>query len=870
MAKCSQCHENEAMFYLHRTDSGETERLCARCAWERKEPQLENFFVQAGVNEHNIDEFTEQNNRLIASLGDMASEFLSQIPGDLPTQLLKAGEALRAAQEAAAAKGDPAADSSAGEGTDMMLPAEVEEEDDESEGEEAEDPSSKPPSQPFVFGDMGQFWKMLQGSDGGNFNEMMNRILGDMQAMMLGGEEGLMAVGTGGEADPAKEEERRRAAGRRGRVNSSGRQPKKLKYLDQFGRNLTLAAEEGELDPLIGREKELNRVIQILNRRTKNNPVLLGEPGVGKSAIANGLAERIAAGAVPVKLQDMQVYLVDMTALVAGTQFRGQFEARMKGLVDEAKSCGNIILVIDELHNIMGAGDAEGSMNAANILKPALASGEIRILGATTLKDYRRFIERDSALERRFQQVIIDEPDQVETVVILKGLRPLYEKHHHVIIPDPILEYAVSLAERYITERFQPDKSVDLIDEAGSQANLNNSALVELMRQIEDLDSEVDSVRRELATYKVNSNEPDDHYYELTAKERMLGMQIEDLRGKLAEVEPVTLTREDIAAVVEMWTGIPVRKITESEAERLAKLEDRLHERVIGQDRAVSALARAIRRHRAGLGKRGKPASFIFVGPTGVGKTELVKALAEVLFADEKNLIRLDMSEYMEAHTVSKLIGSPPGYIGYDESGQLTEKVRRNPYSVLLFDEIEKAHADVFNMLLQILDDGRLTDSHGRVVDFSHTVVVLTSNAGTSIRATSFGFSEQKSAADERIHAVLKETFRPEFLNRIDEIVIFDELSREEIREIAALMIKQVNKSLENRKLTLVVTDAALDYLAAEGYSREYGARPLRRTIQRMVEDPLADKIIAGELEGKIGVSVDYSPEENKLIFDSL
>ncbi|NLZ69830.1 MAG: ATP-dependent Clp protease ATP-binding subunit, partial [Clostridiaceae bacterium] len=488
----------------------------------------------------------------------------------------------------------------------------------------------------------------------------------------------------------------------------------------------------------------------------------------------------------------------------------------------------------------------------------------------TTLKDYRRFIERDSALERRFQQVIIDEPDQVETVVILKGLRPLYEKHHHVIIPDPILEYAVSLAERYITERFQPDKSVDLIDEAGSQANLNNSALVELMRQIEDLDSEVDSVRRELATYKVNSNEPDDHYYELTAKERMLGMQIEDLRGKLAEVEPVTLTREDIAAVVEMWTGIPVRKITESEAERLAKLEDRLHERVIGQDRAVSALARAIRRHRAGLGKRGKPASFIFVGPTGVGKTELVKALAEVLFADEKNLIRLDMSEYMEAHTVSKLIGSPPGYIGYDESGQLTEKVRRNPYSVLLFDEIEKAHADVFNMLLQILDDGRLTDSHGRVVDFSHTVVVLTSNAGTSIRATSFGFSEQKSAADERIHAVLKETFRPEFLNRIDEIVIFDELSREEIREIAALMIKQVNKSLENRKLTLVVTDAALDYLAAEGYSREYGARPLRRTIQRMVEDPLADKIIAGELEGKIGVSVDYSPEENKLIFDSL
>jgi ATP-dependent Clp protease ATP-binding subunit ClpE len=647
--------------------------------------------------------------------------------------------------------------------------------------------------------------------------------------------------------------------------NTSRTTDRKRKFLDQFGTNLTVKAQSGQIDRIIGRQKELARVIQILNRRAKNNPVLLGEPGVGKTAIAEGLAVKIAQREVPAKLLTQEVYLLDMTAMVAGTQFRGQFESRMKGVVDEARKAGNIILVIDELHNIMGAGDAEGAMNAANILKPALAKGEIRVIGSTTLDEYRRFIEKDSALERRFQRVIVDEPSPTESIEILKGIRDYYETHHHVTFSDDIIELAVRMADRYITDRFLPDKAIDLLDEAGSHRNLQDDVLIRL----EDDRKALEQVRREQEALEaqVSSSPEDVHLYERQAELRSRLLRLEDELAKLeAQAVPTPITAEDIARVVEMWTGIPVQRITESESEKLLKLEDRLHQRVIGQKPAVSALARAIRRNRAGFGKKRKPASFIFVGPTGVGKTELVKALAEAMFETEDAMVRLDMSEFMEPHTVSKLIGSPPGYVGYDDGGQLTEKIRRKPYSVVLLDEIEKAHADVFNILLQILDDGRLTDSHGRLVSFENTIIVMTSNAGTTLKANAFGFGADGFVAlESRVHSVLKEMFRPEFLNRVDEIVVFAELSREEIRQIVDLMLAEVSEHLKTKGLRFIVTDAAKDHLAEKGYDPKYGARPLRKTIQRLLEDPLADLVLSGQLNEATGVSADFQDGKIKL-----
>ncbi|NCA99299.1 MAG: ATP-dependent Clp protease ATP-binding subunit [Clostridia bacterium] len=657
----------------------------------------------------------------------------------------------------------------------------------------------------------------------------------------------------------------RRSPSREGDPAPSPRPEKKRKFLDQFGTNLTSKAHDGRIDRIIGRDKELARVVQILNRRAKNNPVLLGEPGVGKTAIAEGLAVKIAQREVPVKLLHQEVYLLDMTAMVAGTQFRGQFESRMKGVVDEARKAGNIILVIDELHNIMGAGDAEGAMNAANILKPALAKGEIRVLGSTTLDEYRRFIEKDSALERRFQKVIVEEPSPAESVEILKGVRDYYEVHHHVTYSDEVVELAVRMADRYITDRFLPDKAIDLLDEAGSHCNLHNEVIVKIdddRRTLTALKRDQEALENQIA------NSPEDvSFYEKEADLRSKVLRLEDELQKLeAEAKPTEITTEDIARVVEMWTGIPVQRINESETEKLVKLEDRLHQRVIGQQQAVSALARAIRRNRAGFGKKRKPASFIFVGPTGVGKTELVKALAEALFETEDAMVRLDMSEFMEPHTVSKLIGSPPGYVGYDDGGQLTEKIRRKPYSVILLDEIEKAHADVFNILLQILDDGRLTDSHGRLVSFENTVIVMTSNAGTTLKANAFGFgADGYVALESRVQSVLKEMFRPEFLNRVDEIVVFSELNKAEIRRIVDLMLKEVTGHLQEKGLQFVVTDAAKDYLAEKGYDPKYGARPLRKTIQRLLEDPLADLVLAGHLKNASGVSADYKDGTIKL-----
>lgn len=628
---------------------------------------------------------------------------------------------------------------------------------------------------------------------------------------------------------------------------TSKKNRKKKKFLDTFGTNLTDKASKNLIDKVIGREQEIQRVIQILNRRAKNNPVLVGEPGVGKTAIAEGLAVRIAAKQVPSKLLNAEVYLLDMTAVVAGTQFRGQFEGRMKSILTEAQSFGNIILVIDELHNIMGAGEVHGgTMNAANILKPALARGDVQIIGATTLSEYRKHIEKDAALERRFQPVIVDEPTEEESVEILKGIKSYYEDYHEVSIADDVIEAAVKMSNRYITDRFLPDKAIDVLDEAGSRANLVNEVLI----SIEDYKAQL----KQNVFLKDEASEKGDFegaaYYK--AEELRLTKKIESLEENVR----TPLTIEDVAHIIESWTKIPVKSITEEEANKLLNLEQRLHERVVGQDEAIYSIARTVRRNRSGFRKRRKPASFIFVGPTGVGKTEVVKALAKEMFGSDDDMIRIDMSEYMERHTVSKLIGSPPGYVGYDEGGQLTEKVRRRPYSVILFDEIEKAHPDVFNMLLQILEDGRLTDAQGRTVFFENTIIVMTSNAGTSYKNKNMGFGDTgTSGENERIKDALKEVFRPEFLNRIDEIVVFNRLSKLELRKIVDLMIKEVQIELGEKGITLYVSDEVKEFLLEKGYDDKYGARPLRRVIQRYVEDEISELYLRKEILDKDAIS---------------
>ena len=627
----------------------------------------------------------------------------------------------------------------------------------------------------------------------------------------------------------------------------SKKKKKKKKYLDTFGTNLTDKASKNQIDKVIGRDKEIQRVIQILNRRAKNNPVLVGEPGVGKTAIAEGLAVRIAEKQVPSKLLNAEVYLLDMTAVVAGTQFRGQFEGRMKSIITEAQSYGNIILVIDELHNIMGAGEVHGgTMNAANILKPALARGDVQIIGATTLSEYRKHIEKDSALERRFQPVMVDEPSEEESIEILKGIKGYYEDYHQVSISDEVIEAAVKMSNRYITDRFLPDKAIDVIDEAGSRANLVN----EVLTSIEDYKTQLMQ-----STYlKDQASEKGDFegaaYYK--AEEIRLTQKIE----LLEKSSKTPLTIEDVAHIIEAWTKIPLKSITEEEAIKLLNLEKRLHQRVIGQDEAISSISRTVRRNRSGFRKRRKPASFIFVGPTGVGKTEVVRALAKEMFGSEDDMIRIDMSEYMERHTVSKLIGSPPGYVGYDEGGQLTEKVRRRPYSVILFDEIEKAHADVFNMLLQILEDGRLTDAQGRTVFFENTIIVMTSNAGTSYKSKSMGFGNANTLEEsEHIKDALKEVFRPEFLNRVDDIVVFTRLSKPQLREIVDLMIKEVQTELAEKGISLHVSDEVKEFLLEKGYDDKYGARPLRRVIQRYIEDEISELYLRKEILDKDSIS---------------
>ena len=615
---------------------------------------------------------------------------------------------------------------------------------------------------------------------------------------------------------------------------------KKRKFLEGYCQDLTGKARQGKLDPVIGREEEIERVVQILNRRQKNNPCLIGEPGVGKTAIAEGLAQRIVKGDVPYKLRDKEVYLLDLTALVAGTQFRGQFEQRMKGLIDEVKRLGNIILMIDEIHNIAGAGDAEGSMNAANILKPALSRGEIQVIGATTFNEYRKFIEKDTALERRFQPVTVNEPSIEDSIAILKGIAPYYERYHGVKIPEGMLRQAVLLSERYITDRFLPDKAIDLIDEACSDLNLKDKGIsrrMEIQRELEDYEKE-----RTMLEEKEEKEEADyARMAELKSRELQLNAELQAL---CAQGDP-QLSMENLAHVIELWTKIPASRIREQEFQRLSQLEQRLKSHIIGQDQAVAAVAAAVRRSRVGISPKHKPVSFIFVGSTGVGKTELVKQLAEDLFNSPDALIRLDMSEFMEKHSVSRIVGSPPGYVGYDEAGQLTEKIRRKPYAVILFDEIEKAHPDVLNVLLQILDDGEITDAHGRKVNFENTVIVMTSNAGSSTKEGTVGFGRTVSEQDrEKAMKALEQFLRPEFINRVDEVICFNRLTEKNFKGIAAIMLKELQDSLRDKGITFTYEPSLVDYLTEKSYSITYGARNLRRCIQKELEDPMATRII--------------------------
>lgn len=799
MMKCSICQKNVAVIFMTRINNGVKEPigLCIPCAQKQGVAPLNELLAQSGMSQRDFENLNEQMAGMFGHI-DMDT-LMTGMEGNPPTASLGSGET------APSEGGDPS---------------------------HGGDPSA--PLMQFLQSAL----SAMNPSAGGPPLEPQAEAETPSREDKAPQVEPEAVPGTG----PAPRE--RRSASR--------------KNLDAFGTNLNDRARVGKIDRVIGRDREIDRVIQILNRRNKNNPVLIGEPGVGKTAIAEGLAVRVIEGRVPAKLADAEIYLLDLAAIVAGTQFRGQFEARMKAIVQEARAAGTVILVIDEVHSIVGAGEAEGgAMNAANILKPALARGDVQVIGATTLEDYRKHIEKDAALERRFQPVLVKEPTLEETIEIVMGIRPYYEAHHQVRFSDEVLEAAVRLSARYIHDRFLPDKAIDVMDEAGSRVNLRNDALLELTRLQEQYR------QLEAAMEAAAASEDYARAADLKTEECRLSERIEVLSRQSGEMD---VTLEDVAQVIEGWTGIPVQRVSEAEADRLLKLEERLHARVIGQETAVTALSRAIRRTRADLRSRKRPATFLFVGPTGVGKTELAKALSQELFGSEDALIRLDMSEYMEKHTVSKLIGAPPGYVGFDQGGQLTEKVRRKPYSVLLLDEIEKAHPDVFNMLLQIMEDGRLTDSNGRTVGFENTLLIMTSNAGTSFKSGGIGFTGSDAMLlEKKVNEALRDIFRPEFLNRVDETVIFEALTRPQLGEIVSLMLKEVQQDLERKAIHLSFTEDARAFLLEHGYDPKFGARPLRKTVQRHVEDELSELFLTGKVH--MGDTVLAVVEDGRLQF---
>ncbi len=844
MPLCSVCKTRQAIVFTSRYENGRRidDGYCMKCAYESGFAGITDMFQAAGINSDNIDEMADKVEDMLGKAG----------PAGNPEDFLKALvnddlDGFDGLDDLDGYNEDIDADAG-GDGFDFI-------DDDQSNVGVADigaSDSDLPPedsygTRPGSSADKeGREDRSGTGNPANPFSNFMDSLFGQS-----GRDQSESDHGSSGK--------------RRGKGKNQNR---RLKFLSEFGTNLTERAKEGKIDRILGRDVEIDRVVQILNRRTKNNPVLIGEPGVGKTAIAQGLANKIVEGEVPEKLQNMQIWQLDLPAMVAGTQFRGMFENRIKGVINEAIKEENIILVIDELHSIMGAGDSEGSTNAANILKPALARGELRIIGSTTTAEYKK-IEKDSALERRFQKVVVDEPSEEVAVDILMGIKDYYEKHHNVTYSEDVIRFAVHSSKRYITDRYLPDKAIDLIDEAGSRANLDNVKLVKFKKAEETLNKcnqEYSAMVEKMESLTMSERE---QHYAKVAELRVASEKAQQEYDALkSEIKPDPITVEDIAKVVEMWTGIPCKSISETETEKLIHLEERLHERVVGQEKAVSAVAQAVRRNRSGFTKKNKPASFIFVGPTGVGKTELVKALTEVMFGTEEALIRIDMSEYMEPHSVSKLIGSPPGYVGHEDSGQLTEQVRHKPYCVILFDEIEKAHPDVFNLLLQLLDEGRLTDSHGRHVNFENAIIIMTSNAGNSAKAPTIGFfSGTEEALEAKVSSALKETFRPEFLNRVDETIIFSELTPDEIRRIVDIMMKEVFSVLSDKGISGSITDRAADRLAKAGYDPKYGARPLRREIRKQIEDKLSDMTLDGSLNAVTDIVIDYNEGDDGMTF---
>jgi len=873
--KCSECKENAAVLFIQDlNDRTKLRGLCLSCAKKLNIPGIDNILNNAGIDIDNVDDITEQMNEISQTMeeqfGDMDSLKVNEILGkisssnEFKSMMKKMGDIImnqnnNYPQDKEENKDN---DKDTWQKNDEQKNADIDfssnlfdnkfnksqestaEDENKQYNKDIETKSDNPDADVTVIkNDDVQVVKDNEDDDLIDIASFENEL-----KKMFGGKNGFFEINVSsmpnmfGEGDDVfSNNSFQEDTAERKNSEKSNSKKKNLKNIEKFSINLTQRARDNQIDPVIGRQKEIDRVIQILNRRTKNNPVLIGEPGVGKTAIAEGLAYKIVKGEVPQKLLDYEIMQLDMSSIVAGTQFRGQFETRMKNIIEEARKAGNVILVIDEIHSIMGAGDSQGTMDAANILKPALAKGDIQIIGATTINEYKKHIEKDKALERRLQSVLVEEPTIQESIDIVKGLKDYYENYHKILLSDEVIESAVKLSSRYITDRYLPDKAIDIIDEVGSKANLGNKAIYE----IQSIKDSIETLKKNQETATENND------YEKAAMYKTKELNLEEELKNLQENEYLKVTVQDVADVIEQWTKIPVKEISVEETQKLMDLEKRLKETVVGQDRAIEVIAKAIRRNRAGISAVKKPSSFIFVGPTGVGKTQLVKSLAKDMFGSEDMIIRVDMSEYMEKHSVSKLVGAPPGYVGFDEGGQLTDRVKRKPYSIILFDEIEKAHPDVFNMLLQILDEGRLTDSQGGVVHFENTVIVMTSNIGTTFKNQSLGFGAQEEEyhrEEQRVHDAMKENFKPEFLNRIDEIVVFNRLSKDDLRKIVDIMISQLQEVVKDKGISIKITDEVKDFIVEKGYDEKYGARPLRRVIQKYIEDEISDIFIMNDL----------------------